>query len=189
MEGHFWNWSNRKTKEVYIWMKGECENHDPRVFSWCISPLLGIHLIFFMCLQRIGTSYSFPWFDSSLCIGVILHGVCDSKPEFNFFFPSRGREITLSFVYLLAGYYSYLSGLALAPYLAFYAMAAIGVISFIFRIIQKRNREKGEAYFSSSRKHSHRHWWRSFSLKHTHTCLKSSEPILLYNLNLLFSDI
>ncbi|KAF7130134.1 hypothetical protein RHSIM_Rhsim10G0011500 [Rhododendron simsii] len=108
-------------------------------------------------LQRIGTSYSFPWFDSSLCIGVILHGVCDSKPEFNFFFPSRGREITLSFVYLLAGYYSYLSGLALAPYQAFYAMAAIGVISFIFRIIQKRNREKGETYFSSSRKHSHRH--------------------------------
>lgn len=144
---------------------------------------------FFVCLQRIGTSYSFPWFDSSLCIGVILHGVCDSKPEFNFFFPSRGREVTLSFVYLLAGYYSYLSGLALAPYQAFYAMAAIGVISFIFRIIQKRNREKGEAYFSSSRKHSHRHWWRSFSLKHTHTCLKSSEPILLYNLNLLFSDI
>ncbi|KAG5527122.1 hypothetical protein RHGRI_028142 [Rhododendron griersonianum] len=108
-------------------------------------------------LQRIGTSYSFPWFDSSLCIGVILHGVCDSKPEFNFFFPSRGREITLSFIYLLAGYYSYLSGLALAPYQAFYAMAAIGVISFIFRIIQKRNREKGEEYFSSSRKHSHRH--------------------------------
>ncbi|KAI8533503.1 hypothetical protein RHMOL_Rhmol10G0016100 [Rhododendron molle] len=108
-------------------------------------------------LQRIGTSYSFPWFDSSLCIGVILHGVCDSKPEYNFFFPSRGREVTLSFVYLLAGYYSYLSGLALAPYQAFYAMAAIGVISFIFRIIQKRNREKGEAYFSSSRKHSHRH--------------------------------
>ncbi|KAH7847717.1 hypothetical protein Vadar_029491 [Vaccinium darrowii] len=100
-------------------------------------------------LQRVGTSYSFPWFDSSLCIGVILHGISDSKPEFNFFFsPFRGREVKLSSVYLLAGYYTYLSGLALAPSRAFYAMAAIGVISFAFRIIQKRNRV---------RKHSHRH--------------------------------
>lgn len=105
---------------------------------------------FLLCLQRIGTSFSFPWFDSSLCIGVILHGISDSNPEFNFFFsPFRGREVKLSSVYLLAGYYTYLSGLALAPYRAFYAMAAIGVISFAFRIIQKRNRV---------RKHSHRHW-------------------------------
>ncbi|KAH7847529.1 hypothetical protein Vadar_027217 [Vaccinium darrowii] len=100
-------------------------------------------------LQRIGTGYCFPWFDSSLCIGVILHGISDSEPEFNFFFsPFWGREVKLSSVYLLSGYYTYLSGLALAPYRAFYAMAAIGVISFAFRIIQKRNRV---------RKHSHRH--------------------------------
>lgn len=115
----------------------------------------------FVLLQRIGMGHSFPWFwDSVLCIGVILHGICDSKPEFNFFlFPIssiRGWEARLSFAYLLAGYCSHLSGLALAPYRAFYAMAAIGFISFVFRILERRNRERGEAYHSS-RKHSHRH--------------------------------
>uniref|UniRef100_A0A5B6ZJW4 GPI inositol-deacylase n=1 Tax=Davidia involucrata TaxID=16924 RepID=A0A5B6ZJW4_DAVIN len=109
-------------------------------------------------LQRIGMGQSFPWFlDSALCIGVIVHGICDSKPEFNFFlFPFPGWEVRLSFAYLLAGYYSFLSGLALAPYRALYAMAAIGVISFAFRIIQRRYREKGDARVSI-RKHSHRH--------------------------------
>ncbi|XP_057491133.1 uncharacterized protein LOC130776900 isoform X2 [Actinidia eriantha] len=112
-------------------------------------------------LQRMGMSQSFPWFvDSALCIGVIFHGICDSKPEFNFFlFPFLGipgLEVKLSFAYLLAGYYSYLSALALAPYQAFYAMAAIGFISLAFRIIQRQYRKKGEAYFRT-RKHSHRH--------------------------------
>ncbi|KAL6977137.1 hypothetical protein U1Q18_025932 [Sarracenia purpurea var. burkii] len=112
-------------------------------------------------LQRIGTSGSFPWFaDSALCISIILHGICDSKPEFNFFshplLGIPGWEVKLSAAYLLAGYYSYLSGLALEPYWAFYPMAAIGVISLTFRIIQRRNKEKGDAYFST-RKHSHRH--------------------------------
>ncbi|KAM7463693.1 hypothetical protein LguiA_031814 [Lonicera macranthoides] len=131
--------------------------------------LLILHLLaalmfgpsFVAWLQRIGMGHSFPWFwDSILCIGVILHGICDSKPEFNFFlFPIssiRGWEARLSFAYLVAGYCSYLSGLALAPYRAFYAMAAIGFISFVFRILERRNRERGEAYHSS-RKHSHRH--------------------------------
>ncbi|KAK2985383.1 hypothetical protein RJ640_029340 [Escallonia rubra] len=113
------------------------------------------------CLQRIGAGQNFPWLlDSALCIGVILHGICDSKPEFNFFlFPLSGIpgwEARLSFAYLLAGYCSFLFGLALAPYRVFYAMAAIGVISFVFRVIERRNRERGEAYHSS-RKHSHRH--------------------------------
>ncbi|PIN00040.1 Negative regulator of COPII vesicle formation [Handroanthus impetiginosus] len=112
-------------------------------------------------LQRIGIGQSFPWFwDSVLCVGVILHGLCDSKPEFNFFlFPIPGIplwEIRLSFAYLLAGYFSYLSALALAPYRAFYAMAAIGIVSFTFRIIQLNKRKKGETYHRS-RKHSHRH--------------------------------
>ncbi|KAK3019412.1 hypothetical protein RJ639_004662, partial [Escallonia herrerae] len=112
-------------------------------------------------LQRIGTGQNFPWLlDSALCIGVILHGICDSKPEFNFFlFPLSGIpgwEARLSFAYLLGGYCSFLFGLALAPYRVFYAMAAIGVVSFVFRVIERRNRERGEAYHSS-RKHSHRH--------------------------------
>ncbi|XP_059640076.1 GPI inositol-deacylase isoform X2 [Cornus florida] len=131
--------------------------------------LLILHLLavllfapsFVAWLQRIGMGYSFPssW-DSALCIGVILHGICDSKPEFDVFsfsFPViPGREVRLSFAYLVAGYYSYLQGLALAPYRMFYATATIGVISFAFRIIQKRNREKGEAHFRR-RKHSHRY--------------------------------
>lgn len=112
-------------------------------------------------IQRMGISHSLPWFlDSVLCIGVLLHGVCDSKPEFNFFlvpFPGIRRwEINLSFAYLLAGYYSYICGLALAPYRTFYSMAAIGVISCAFRIIEKRSREKGEMYHHR-RKHSHKH--------------------------------
>lgn len=111
-------------------------------------------------IQRIGAGQNFPWFfDSSLCIGVVLHGMSDSKPEFNFFFPfpdNRGWEIRLSCAYLLAGYVSYLSGLALAPYRVFYPMAAIGIMSFAFRIIQKRSREKGETYHRG-RRHSHRH--------------------------------
>lgn len=112
-------------------------------------------------LQRIGSGQSFPSFvDLALCIGVILHGICDSKPEYNFFlFPFLGNpkwEVKLSFAYLLAGYHAYFSALALAPSKAFYAMATIGVISFVFRIIQRKNREKGVAYFSN-RKHSHRH--------------------------------
>lgn len=112
-------------------------------------------------LQRISIGENFPWFwDSLLCTGVILHGICDLKPEFNFFlFPIPGIpswKVRLSFAYLVAGYFTYLTALALAPYRSFYPMAAIGVVSFAFRIIQRRNREKGETY-RSSRKHSHRY--------------------------------
>lgn len=112
-------------------------------------------------LQRIGIGQSFPWFwDSVLSIGVVLHGLCDSKPEFSFYlFPIpgiRSLEFRLSFAYLLAGYFSYISAMALAPYRVFYAMAAIGIVSFGFRIIQRKNRQNGETYHRS-RKHSHRH--------------------------------
>ncbi|CAN6448322.1 unnamed protein product [Victoria cruziana] len=110
--------------------------------------------------QRIGTGQSFPWFiDYALSVGVILHGLCGCKPEHNFpLFPlpgMHGREVGLSFFYFLAGYCSYFSALQLAPYQAHYAMASIGVVSVILRIIHRR-REKGNSHFSS-RKHSHRH--------------------------------
>ncbi|KAL8137355.1 hypothetical protein V2J09_003356 [Rumex salicifolius] len=110
--------------------------------------------------QRLGSGQYFPWLlDSILCIGIILHGICDPKPEFSFFSSSLPcipqTKVRLSFLYMLAGYFSFLTGLALAPYRAVYAMATIGVISFIMRVIQRKNREKGEAYFTS-RKHSHR---------------------------------
>nr|GEW49285.1 putative GPI inositol-deacylase PGAP1-like, alpha/beta hydrolase fold protein [Tanacetum cinerariifolium] len=111
-------------------------------------------------LERLSMGHNFPWFlDTVLCMGVVLHGICDSKPEFNVFFQipgMRGYEIRQGFVYLLAGYCCYLWGLDLAPYKSFYAMAAIGVVSFVFRIIERRNRRNGEPYYSS-RKHSHRH--------------------------------
>lgn len=123
---------------------------------------MGFHIAYYLGLQRIGTNQSFPWLlDSFLCTGVILHGVCNSKPEFNsylfsFFGPSR-REIRLDFIYLVAGYYTYMCSLALSPYKVFYAMAAIGAISLSLRILQKRTREKLEPHFGG-RKHSHRHW-------------------------------
>ncbi|KAK6928470.1 GPI inositol-deacylase PGAP1-like, partial [Dillenia turbinata] len=112
-------------------------------------------------LQRIGIGRSLPWFwDSTLCIGVILHSVCNSKPGFDSLlipFPGISKvKVRLSCIYLIAGYYSYLSGLALAPYRVFYVMAIVGFMSFISRTMQMRNREKGEAHFNG-RKHSHRH--------------------------------
>ncbi|KAK9079209.1 hypothetical protein SSX86_000879 [Deinandra increscens subsp. villosa] len=111
-------------------------------------------------LERLSMGHNFPWFlDSMFCMGIILHGICNSKLEFNVFFPvpgMRGYEIRQGFVYLIAGYCCYLSGLALAPYKAFYAMAAIGVVSFVYRIIERRNRRGGEVFYSG-RKHSHRH--------------------------------
>ncbi|XP_031283280.1 uncharacterized protein LOC116141947 isoform X2 [Pistacia vera] len=105
-------------------------------------------------LQRIWIGHSFPWFlDSVLCIGVIFHGVIISKPDFNSLvtFPSiLGQELRLNVVYAVAGYYSFLSGLALAPYRVFYAMAVIGFISIACKIIKGRNG-------FGNRKHSHRH--------------------------------
>ncbi|KAF7801554.1 GPI inositol-deacylase isoform X1 [Senna tora] len=112
-------------------------------------------------LQRLGMGESFPWLlDSVLCIGVILHGIFNSKPEFNSYFLSLTgipiRKVRLYFIYLLAGYWSYFSGLALAPYGALYAMAAVGAISLALQILQRSNRDKKEATYGS-RKHSHRH--------------------------------
>ncbi|KAF9605554.1 hypothetical protein IFM89_017573 [Coptis chinensis] len=87
--------------------------------------------------MRIGVGQSFPWFlDSALCVGVILHGLCGSKPKYNFisfpFLHIQGQQVGLSIVYMRAGFYWYLSGLALAPYRAFYAMAAVGVLRLDF---------------------------------------------------------
>ncbi|KAL2320234.1 hypothetical protein Fmac_029203 [Flemingia macrophylla] len=111
--------------------------------------------------QRLALGESLPWLlDSVICIGVILHGICNSKPEFNYFFLSYTgipiRNVRLYFVYLIAGYWSYFSGLTLAPYRAFYAMGAVGVISFALRMSRRWNGEKKEVTYSS-RKHSHRH--------------------------------
>ncbi|KAF6153828.1 hypothetical protein GIB67_001061 [Kingdonia uniflora] len=108
------------------------------------------------CLQGIGMGHKFPWFlDSALCLGVILHALYGSKLEFislSIPFPGvQKQEVGLSFVYFLAGYYCYFFGLDSAPYRAFDAMAAVGIISCTLRIMERRNS------FSSSQKHSHRH--------------------------------
>lgn len=103
---------------------------------------------------------SLPWLlDSVLSIGVILHGVCNSKPEFNSSLLLTGfpmRKVKLYFIYLIAGYWSYFAGLALAPYRAFYVMAAVGGISFALRMLHRRDRDKKEVTYGC-RKHSHRH--------------------------------
>lgn len=101
---------------------------------------------------------SFPWLlDSILCIGIILHGMCISKPEFNSSFLSLTgipiRRVRLYFIYLIAGYWSYFSGLALAPYGAIYAMAAVGGISFPLQMLQRSSRDKKEATYGG-RKHA-----------------------------------
>ncbi|XP_024182138.1 uncharacterized protein LOC112187528 isoform X2 [Rosa chinensis] len=112
-------------------------------------------------LERIGTDHSFPWvLDSALSTGVILHGIFTSNPQFNSFLvsfpPIRNLEVRMHLLYLFAGYYSYLSSLALAPYREFYVMAAVGYTSIGLTLLQRWNKEKGDAHFVN-RKHSHRH--------------------------------
>lgn len=91
-------------------------------------------------LQRIGMHQSFPRFlDSLLCICLILHGIFSSESLLNSSSPSLhilGQEVRLNSIYLIAGIYSYLSGLALAPYKVFYAMGVVGIISFALSILQ-----------------------------------------------------
>ncbi|CAL9064314.1 GPI inositol-deacylase-like isoform X1 [Musa acuminata AAA Group] len=113
-------------------------------------------------LQRIGMGQSFPWLiDSVLCMGVILHGLCGSRPDVNsIYLPlqgSHGREVGFGLVYFLAGYFTFLNTLVSTPYRAFYAMAAIGTISCILKSIDKRNRERGDIHSRSRRRHSHKH--------------------------------
>ena len=109
---------------------------------------------------------NFPWLiDSAICVGVILHGLFGSQPNvsccISFKLPGRrGHEVGLSFLYLLAGYYSFVSSMALAPYRSLYAMAIIGYICFASRIIERRNMVRGDISSRRSRKHSHRHWHR-----------------------------
>ncbi|CAM0950809.1 unnamed protein product [Alopecurus aequalis] len=111
-------------------------------------------------LQRIGVGQSFPWFvDSALCVGVILHGLFGAQPGascMSFKLPGqRGHEVGLSFLYLVGGYHSFVSSMALAPYRALYAMAFIGFICFASRILEARGKVRGEP--SSRKRHWHRH--------------------------------
>ncbi|QHN87289.1 hypothetical protein HN51_041524 [Arachis hypogaea] len=108
--------------------------------------------------QRLAMGKSLPrLLDSTLCICVILHGICNTKPEFNSFsLPIRGvpvLKVRLYFLYLIAGYCSYFAGLAMAPYIAFYAMAAIGAISFTLRMLQRRNRDTKQVTYGSRKRH------------------------------------
>ncbi|XP_078150572.1 phosphatidylinositol deacylase isoform X2 [Carex rostrata] len=112
-------------------------------------------------LQRIGMGQNFPWFiDSVLCVGLILHGLFGSKPNVNYVsfslpgFRSNGWELELSHMYLIAGYYSFMISMALAPYKAFYPLAWIGIVSFVCRIIE---RKKWDPSSRKNRKHSHKH--------------------------------
>ncbi|MED6185374.1 hypothetical protein PIB30_056451 [Stylosanthes scabra] len=108
--------------------------------------------------QRLAIGKSLPWLlDSTLCICIIVNGICNSKPEFNsFFLPIRGfpiLKVRLYFLYLIAGYCSYFAGLAMAPYVAVYAMAAVGAISFSLRMLQRRNRDTKQVTYGSRKRH------------------------------------
>eukprot|EP00250_Pteridium_aquilinum_P021427 c25120_g1_i1 orf=424-3750(-) len=110
--------------------------------------------------QRLGMDKSLPWFlDASLTFGIVLHGFLGSKLDVNIpLVPLPSAPLSdsgLSFVYALAGLYSYLAGLALAPYRVFYALAVVGVSTTVFRILERRGRTKGD--YSSKRRHFHRH--------------------------------
>ncbi|KAL1207095.1 hypothetical protein V5N11_004302 [Cardamine amara subsp. amara] len=95
--------------------------------------------------QRIGTGQSFPWFaDSALCVGVIFHGILNSRPETSILraFPCVSRhQLRPHHMYLVTGYYCFFSGLELAPYKVFYAIAALGYISLTLKISQMNNND------------------------------------------------
>ncbi|VVB04200.1 unnamed protein product [Arabis nemorensis] len=95
--------------------------------------------------QRIGTGQIFPWFaDSALYVGVIFHGILNSRPESSILrsFPSlSGHQLRPHHIYLLAGYYCFFLGLDLAPYKVFYAIAALGYISLTLKISQLNNND------------------------------------------------
>ena len=103
---------------------------------------------------------SFPWLlDASLSLGIIWHGYMGNKLDVNIPlvrvpYLSHG-DSGLSFVYAFAGVYSYLAGLAMAPYRVFYCLAAVGVLSAIFRVLERRGKTKGD--YGSKRRHFHRH--------------------------------
>ncbi|XP_042446725.1 uncharacterized protein LOC122031693 isoform X1 [Zingiber officinale] len=106
--------------------------------------------------QRIRLGQSFPWLiDSILCTGVILHGLFGSRPDVNSISVpiqwTRRSEAGLSLAYLLAGYFTFINALFSAPYKALYAMAAIGALCCIVKIIDRRNRSRNK------RRHSHKH--------------------------------
>ncbi|KAL5201355.1 hypothetical protein ABZP36_035709 [Zizania latifolia] len=110
-------------------------------------------------LQRIGMGQKFPWFvDSALCVGTILHGLFGSPPNVSCIslkLPGRrGRDVGLSFLYLVAGYFSFVSSMALAPYRVLYALAIIGFICFVSRIIETRGTVRGDVISRKHRKHS-----------------------------------
>uniref|UniRef100_A0A0A9L204 Uncharacterized protein n=1 Tax=Arundo donax TaxID=35708 RepID=A0A0A9L204_ARUDO len=105
---------------------------------------------------------NFPWFiDSAICVGVVLHGLFGSQPNvscISFKLPGRrGGEVGLSFLYLLGGFYSFVSSMALAPYRALYALAIIGFICFASRIMERRKMARGDVSSRKSWKHSHKH--------------------------------
>lgn len=113
--------------------------------------------------QRLGMDKTLPWLlDASLSLGIILHGFVGSKLDVNIplvplphiWGPSLS-DSGLSFVYAIGGLYSYLAGLAFAPYRVFYSLAVIGLLTAVFRVLEKRGRTKGD--YSSKRRHFHRH--------------------------------
>ncbi|XP_050381823.1 uncharacterized protein LOC126798805 isoform X2 [Argentina anserina] len=139
----------------------EIFNHRHGLFILHLTATLMFGPSFVTWLERIGAEHSFPWvLDSALTTGVILHGIFTSNPQFNSFLvsfpPIRNLEVKMHTLYLFAGYYSYLSSLALAPYREFCVMAAVGYSSIGLTLLQRWNKEKADAHFVS-RRHSHRH--------------------------------
>jgi glycosylphosphatidylinositol deacylase len=116
-----------------------------------------------LLLQRSGLDRTLPSFlDSVLTFGIILHGLYSSNADANMsliplsqLFRPQLAQAGLSFIYAVAGLYCYFSGLALAPYRAFYALAIIGGITTSFRLRDKQARAKGEV--GVNRHHFHRH--------------------------------
>ncbi|KAL2624469.1 hypothetical protein R1flu_008714 [Riccia fluitans] len=133
--------------------------------------LLLLHLLatmmfmpsFVAWMQRAGKDRTLPSFiDSSLCFGLLLHGLYASNADTSINLLSKVRlpglplnYPGLGLIYAVAGIYCYIAGLALAPYRAFHCMAAIGYFMTFYRLREKSVRDKVE--LGVRRRHFHRH--------------------------------
>ncbi|CAA6661528.1 unnamed protein product [Spirodela intermedia] len=133
--------------------------HGLLILHLLAAVMFGPSLVAWLQTRRMGHSF-LGLLDSVLSAGVVLHGICGWKPDISslkFHLPGIPyQDIGLNVLYLLCGYYCCIYALASAPYRAIHAMAAMGAISLVSKVID-RSRERGDNRFSRSRKHAHKH--------------------------------
>ena len=112
-------------------------------------------------IQRTQTNHTLiAPLDSVLSAGIIIHGIYGWKPGINsikFTLPGIPcKNMGLDLIYLLCGCYCSIYALASAPFRTINAMAAMGAISLLSKILD-RSRERGDIRSGRTRKYFHKH--------------------------------